>query len=238
MEILPGVHRIASLVSTAYLLVDNSAGLTLIDTGPARFNHTIEHYLANIGRRPSEIRRIILTHRHFDHMGSAAKLRAATGAPVFAHPLDAPQITGAERNRLPKGILGAGMALVQPWMFPIEPCPVDIEIDDGQVLGLGDLGEMRVVLTPGHTLGHCSLWLPSRRLLILGDALMNLGRTPRVSFDAVNDDTAQARRTAVMLGDFAGEIDALVFGHGAPIVVNGGQALRNASAAASKTLLR
>ena len=229
MEILPGVHRIANAVSTAYLLVDDHEGLTLIDTGPGRFDRTVLAYLHQLGRQPDMVRRIILTHRHFDHAGGAAALRAATRARVWAHPLDTPQIDGTEPNRMPKGAVGATMRVVVPIAFPWKPCPVDDSLADGQVFSLGTLGEMRVMYTPGHTVGHCSLFLPSRRLLILGDALNNFGGTPRVSFDAVNDDTPQARQTVIMLAEQDLDADALVFGHGKPVLTGGRDALRQAA---------
>ncbi len=236
MEIMPGVHRIGNAVSTAYLLVSDREGLTLVDSGPAGFERAVTRYLARIGRRPDEVRRIILTHRHFDHVGGAARLRELTRARVLANPIDAPQITGAERNRLPKGVMGAVMSVVQPLAFPLTPCPVDDDLIHEQVIDLGDLGELRVVATPGHTLGHCSLLLPARWLLICGDALNNLSGTPRVSFDAVNDDTPLATRTVIDLAALAGEVDALAFGHGQPIVGAGDRALRDASEAAKRSL--
>lgn len=229
MEILPGIHRIANAVSTAYLLTNDANGLTLVDTGPAHFDRTILRYLTQIGHQPSDVQRIILTHRHFDHMGSAAALKQATGATVWAHPIDIPQIDGTEKNRMPKGAAGAVMSAVVPLVFPIRPCAVDKQLADGQAIDLGSLGDLQVVFTPGHTLGHCSLLLSSRRLLILGDALNNFSGVPQIPFDAVNDDTNLTRKTAIDLATRALPADALVFGHGNPILNNGQAALQKAA---------
>ncbi|MBA3825494.1 MAG: MBL fold metallo-hydrolase [Ktedonobacterales bacterium] len=236
MEILPGVHRVANAVSTAYVLVDPRDGLTIIDAGPGHFERTVLRYLTQIGRRPDEVRRIILTHRHFDHIGGARGLRDATHARVLAHPLDAPQIDGSVPNAYPKGAMGAAMRVAVPLLFPFRPCPVDEMLVDGQSISLGELGELRVMLTPGHTLGHCALHLPARRLLIMGDALNNATGTPVVSFDAVNDDTAMANRTSIALEGM--DVDALVFGHGKPVLQGAPAALKHAADKARADLAR
>jgi glyoxylase-like metal-dependent hydrolase (beta-lactamase superfamily II) len=229
MEILPGVHRIAGPASAAYLL-DGGAALTVVDTGVARFDRTILRYLVTINRQPDDVERIILTHRHFDHIGGSAALRQATGARTLAHPRDIPQIDGSERNRPPKGMLGIMMGAVAPVLFPLVPCPVDDPLADGQTIPVGALGELQVLYTPGHTMGHCSLLLPSRSLFILGDALNHFGPAVTVSFEAVNDDTPLARKTALAIADIPAE--NLVFGHGAPILGNGPAMLKDAAARA------
>ncbi len=223
MEILPGVHRIANAVSTAYVLIAERDGLTIIDSGPPKFDRTIVKYLRQIGRRPDEVQRIILTHRHFDHMGGAAGLRAATGARVWAHPLDAAQISGASPYQYPKGGVGTAMRLMTPIFFPMRSCQVDESLVPDQEIALGDLGTLRVIFTPGHTLGHCSLILPSRRLAILGDALNNFSGKPSVPPPYLNDDDTLAQQTGQALASL--DVDALVFGHGNPILKEGSAAL-------------
>jgi glyoxylase-like metal-dependent hydrolase (beta-lactamase superfamily II) len=237
MEILPGVHRIGTAISTVYLLMSGDS-LTLVDTGTARMGRAILRYIQRIGHAPRDITRILLTHRHFDHMGSAAELRAATNATVWAHPLDIPQIDGHERNRPPKGWIGVVMTPLLPLISPFHPCPVGATLSDGQRIDLGnDLGALQVLHTPGHTMGHCSFYLSERGLLIAGDVLQHLRAVPNVSFDAVNDDTTLANETVVALPNRVSP-EAIVFGHGAPILKNGDTALRQAARLAEITLER
>jgi glyoxylase-like metal-dependent hydrolase (beta-lactamase superfamily II) len=234
MEIMHGVHRISNGISAVYLLEDPEEGLTIIDTGAGHFGRNVLVYLSQIGKQTSEVKRILLTHRHFDHIGGARGLRDGTHAKVYAHPLDAPQIDGRERNQPPKGFIGAVMGIMQPLFFPIEPCPVDEELHDKTVFDLGALGPIQAIHTPGHTAGHCSFYLPSIKLLVVGDALNNGGGGPHVPFDAVNDDTERAHHTAIELAVV--DADALVFGHGAPILKDGQSRLQDAARSSREAL--
>ncbi len=236
MEIVKQAHRVGNMVSTAYVLVDDKTGVTIIDTGPGHFGRKILEYLKTIGRSPADVSRIILTHRHFDHIGGAAELRSATRAKVYAHPLDAPQITGAEPMQWPKGAIGAAMKVMGPILFPFAPCPVDEYLADGMEIDLGSLGVLQTTLTPWHTIGHCSFYLPSRNMLIAGDALNNASGTPSVPMDAVNDDTHMAHETVLVIAQKFSGAETLVFGHGAPIIGSGAQALQKSAALSTAAL--
>lgn len=113
---------------------------------------------------------IVLTHLHSDHMGAAAALREATGAPVIASEVDA------------EGIEHPTMSLVGE----TEPCTVDRRVKNGDVVEVGAM-KWKVIETPGHTKGSICLFnipqfgnhpggLP---VLISGDTLFcgSIGRT-------------------------------------------------------------
>jgi glyoxylase-like metal-dependent hydrolase (beta-lactamase superfamily II) len=216
MEIVPGVHMVKGGPAAVYLLIDGMGRVTIVDAGMGAFDRAVLNYLKSIGRHADEVAHIILTHRHVDHVGGASGLREATGAPVLAHPLDASQIAG----KWPRGGLRSWVerSLV-PLVVPTPPCPVDLPLAHEQWFDLGALGELRVVSTPGHTLGHCSLLLPARKLLILGDALTNRSGPPRVPRAILNDDDDLAHRTAMALALL--DVDALAFAHGTPILSGG-----------------
>src|SRR5262249_51637180 len=105
------------------------------------------------------------------------------------------------------------------------PCPVDVQLAHEQRFDLEGLGALEVLSTPGHTLGHCSLHLPSRGLLLLGDALANRTGSPRVPRAALNDDNHLAHQTAIALRLL--DVDILAFGHGAPILSGGKRYLQD-----------
>ncbi len=113
---------------------------------------------------------IIITHAHYDHMGAAASLREATGAPVIASKIDAPDIEHPHDDDAPQ----------------IRPCKVDRTVCEGDVVALGDM-KWQVIETPGHTKGSISLFNEAPNgnhpdglpVLIAGDTLFEgtVGRT-------------------------------------------------------------
>ncbi|MYW09276.1 MBL fold metallo-hydrolase [Streptomyces sp. SID2563] len=99
------------------------------------------------------------THWHSDHVGANALLQAR-GAAIAAGAPEAEAITRRD----------PGCCAAEYLDQPVAPYTVDLALDDGQILRLGD-ADWEVVRTPGHTPGHLALWQPEERLLVVGDAL-------------------------------------------------------------------
>jgi hydroxyacylglutathione hydrolase len=136
----------------------------------------IENILAIIREHKLDVKQIVITHAHIDHVGGAMKLRAATGAPILLNQND---------NALLK------MLDVQAaWLGMAAPGAVTIEesIGDGESLRAGGL-TANVIHTPGHTEGSVCLYFPVEKLLIAGDTLFarSIGRTdlPGGSFEKI-----------------------------------------------------
>lgn len=102
---------------------------------------------------------VVNTHWHSDHVGGNALLQAQ-GAAIAAGTPEAEAITRRD----------PGCCAAEYLDQPVAPYTVDVPLDDGQVLRLGD-ADWEVVRTPGHTPGHLALWQPEERLLVVGDAL-------------------------------------------------------------------
>jgi glyoxylase-like metal-dependent hydrolase (beta-lactamase superfamily II) len=213
-------------IGQAYLWQDDEE-LTLVDTGPPDAEPAITGAIRSVGRDPAELRRIVLTHFHGDHTGSAAVLREKYGVPVHAHPADAPMIRG-ERPGPPPVLLdwerplfdrvGVSALLTGP------PVPVDHEVDEGDELGFGD--GARVLSIPGHTEGSIAVHLPGHRVLFTGDAVARTG--DRVILGVFNQDHERATAAFHRLSEV--DSDVACFGHGDPVRTGSAADLREAVA--------
>jgi glyoxylase-like metal-dependent hydrolase (beta-lactamase superfamily II) len=126
----------------------------------------IEQVLALVRKHNLQIKQIVITHAHIDHVGGAMKLRAATGAPILLNQNDY-----ALLKMLDVQAAWIGM-----------PNPGKVEID--QSLGHADTvkaGNLtaQVLHTPGHSEGSVCLYFPAEQKLIAGDTLFagSIGRT-------------------------------------------------------------
>ena len=116
---------------------------------------------------------IVVTHAHWDHLGAAAALHEATGAPLIASAVDAPVI--------------AGQKSLGPNHHPFQHCAVDQKVSDGDIVEIGAM-RWQVVATPGHTPGSICLFLDvpagaeGSPVLVSGDTLF-AGTHGRTDFE-------------------------------------------------------
>jgi glyoxylase-like metal-dependent hydrolase (beta-lactamase superfamily II) len=126
----------------------------------------IDRILAVLARHSLKVKAIVITHAHIDHIGGAAKLKAATGAPVYMNARDQELYDGLD-------VQASWLQMKTP-----EKTSIDTEAREGDTLTLGD-SVFHVLETPGHTQGSISLWIPAENKLIAGDTLFrdSIGRT-------------------------------------------------------------
>jgi glyoxylase-like metal-dependent hydrolase (beta-lactamase superfamily II) len=179
-DVAAGIHRIED-ANVNWYLVEADDGLTIVDAGVPASWTSLQEALALLGRPASDVRAIVLTHAHFDHVGFAERARTELGVPVYVHEDDAPlarhplQYTH-DRARSPyvlanPGALPIMLGLVRAQAFWPPPVREPTRFRDGT---LPVPGAPVVVCTPGHTVGHCSFHFPDRDAVIAGDAIVTL----------------------------------------------------------------
>lgn len=224
LDVVEGVHAVTHAYTNCYVVEDDD-GVTLVDAAFPSTWPMVERALSLAGRRVDEVRGLVITHGHFDHVGFARHLQQRHGVAVWAHPDDHhivqhPYRYRPQQPRLvhplthPRGlpVLAAMVAAgalrvpgVQP-DHPLLPGPLPLP------------GGMEVRHTPGHTDGEVVLHLPGRGALITGDALVTLDpyngrRGPRIIAPSATHDTDQARASLVPLAEL--DVQHVLPGHGA-----------------------
>ena len=224
MEIIPGVHQVDDVTgSNVVLIVDDE--MTLVDTGIGGNGEAILTYIRKIGRDPSDLKRIVLTHFHYDHSGSAQELHEATGARIVTHRSETESSysgkvllrKGNEGQDPPawyKWVRGFGSRRVSRETYP------DTEVHD--IVEQGDvlpaLGGIRIMHTPGHTPGSICPFLEGPSVLFLGDSVLNnIDRLSRpLTWDSRNRNQLDLSLRSLRELD----ADTACFGHGPSLEVD------------------
>lgn len=227
IELLPRLHQVNLDFGQVYLWRDGDE-LTLVDTGVPGSGPAIESAIGSLGLDRSSVRRILVTHGHEDHAGSAAEVRAWHDAPVYAHQADAPIVRGERRRAEPviteferpywERVTELGINALT-----IPPSTVDVELVGGEELGFGD--GARVLSIPGHTDGSIAIHLPAHGVLFAGDTVACLPETGVIP-GAFNLDAAALLDSFRMLTNL--DPDVVCVGHGTSVVGEAGRVMREA----------
>lgn len=208
-EVVRGVEEIGLAYVNAFLL--KGTELVLVDTGTSSAERRIRDRLAAHADM-SKLRHVLVTHHHVDHVGPLAAL-AGEGVTVWAHPVDARVIRGRTARPTPDSrhvLEKAGVWAIESFGPKAKPARVDRALTDGEEIPIGE--GLIAYHTPGHTAGHMSFLMPSKRVLFVGDAAANyLGRlgTP---VGIYNEDHDEVRRSIAKIA--ALDFDIACFGHG------------------------
>ncbi len=166
LKILPNLYQITIRYANIFLIVEKN--LTLIDTGFSGSAPLIVDFIYQLGRKPEEIKFIILTHNHLDHTGGLKKLRDVTSAQVAAHRADV--FIPEKTIPYPAGNI-VGLLLRTPGMsrfrknFVVGEDTINAILEGNEIFDI--LGGLKVIPTPGHTTGCISLYARKHKLLIV-----------------------------------------------------------------------
>ena len=218
LELTPRLHLLRFWAGQAYLWRDGD-DLTLVDSGPPGSGPAIAEAVAGLGT----LRRLVLTHFHDDHAGAASEIGAWPGVTVSAHRADAPIIRGVIPPPPPDftDFERELHAQVATGLTRAPAARVDVELDDGDVLDIGD-GAL-VVHVPGHTDGSIALHLPAEGVLFTGDVIAQ--HEGRIMVGPFNLDRELAAASAHALA--ALDVHTACFGHGDAVVGGAGERLRS-----------
>ncbi len=215
MEVAKDVHALRLIGVNAFLITGEE--LTLIDAGHRGSGVMLRRHLAHLGHDLRDIRRIVCTHGHPDHIGGVQEIARVSGAQVLMHPADMERLRIRFRDVI-TGRPAPGAIIAYLTQAPSEAAAAQ----DGDVLPA--LGGLQVLHTPGHTPGSICLYSPTRRLLIVGDLLQRVRGAVTLPNYFFTDDMGLARRSIARLADL--DVETILFSHYPAVRQGGREALR------------
>ncbi|MCM3126767.1 MBL fold metallo-hydrolase [Paenibacillus provencensis] len=173
-EVAPDILSLRTLfVNILFVGLPGARQWVLIDTGLAGFASDIIHIAEERFMGPPTA--IILTHGHFDHVGNVIELVQHWGAPVYAHPMELPFLTGVSDYPPADPSASGGLLAKLSFAYPNEAIHLDDRVaelpTDHSIPGAPD---WRWIHTPGHSPGHVSLFRDLDHALIAGDAVITV----------------------------------------------------------------
>ncbi len=226
--VAPGVWGMKDVFVNIYAILNHAENnWWLVDTGlgwSAVKIKRMAELLFGTGSKPAAI---ILTHGHFDHVGSVKKLSEDWDIPVYAHHLEIPYLTGLSSYPPADPTVGGGLMADLSFAYPNGPINISSRVvslpQGGNIPGLPD---WQYYHTPGHAPGHISLFRVSDRVLIAGDAVTTTKSESAIStifqFKKISgppkyftSDWLSAASSVEQLANLEPEI--LATGHGRPM---------------------
>ncbi len=192
VEVLPGLHAVriadADGLDTEVYILECEGGLILIDVGfTPECHENIQDELDSLGKKWGDIKMIIITHAHGDHINNLPLVKKLTDAEV---------------------VIGEGDEAALEERTGI---PADIILDTGDVIGA--CGNIEIIRVPGHSDGNLSLYLHKYKALIAGDTIFGDSEgTLEAPPEKYCDDVEAAAKNLKILEEY--DFDALLLSHG------------------------
>ncbi len=220
MKIAPSIHRLGDNSIVNSYLIEEAGEVTIIDAGVPGYYDDIPRELAAMGRSIADVRALVLTHGHSDHIGFAKRLHAEHSTPTWVHEADRALALG----EAPNPSKGLGPLKLAPFLgfmwFALRNGGLKTpQLEDVSTYGDGATldvpGSPKVILVPGHTPGSAALHVPSLDALFVGDALATYAVTTGKRGPQVAPFTADAAQAVESLSRLDNVEAAYVLpGHG------------------------
>ncbi len=168
MTIAPGIHMLGGLEPSVAYVVESSDGLILIDSGVEGDARSLKSQMSELGLDWRRVCAILITHVHGDHSGGAERIRAETGAKVFAGARDSDVLeAGGPREAM--------LSIFYRPSYEPHPTTVDVTLEGDEAIEFGDV-QFRALGTPGHTPGSICYLMERNglRVLFSGDVIIML----------------------------------------------------------------
>lgn len=172
--VAPGVWGLKDVFVNLYIIINSTENSwVLVDAGLKTAAPKIKKAVALLFGAESRPACIILTHGHFDHVGSLQSLAEEWDVPVYAHELELPYLTGVSKYPPGDPSVDGGLMAEMAGLYPRGPIDLGSRV---QALSKGDavpsLPGWIWIPTPGHSPGHISLYRKEDGVLIAGDAFV------------------------------------------------------------------
>lgn len=213
MEVSKGIYGFRG-VSNCYLVFNRE--IFLVDTGmPGKSNEVLRFLVNNLKHDPEDIKTIVITHHHYDHIGSLDKLKKISKARVAVHSADADYLSGVKSQ--------TGSAFMKPLvslmklLYRTRPVKPDIILEDGD-----RIGDYRVIHTPGHTPGSICLYNHDNGVIFVGDNLKY--SKGKIEKPGIMHEPKKYRESMKKLENL--DIEVILTGHGPPVTSDVNEKLR------------
>ncbi len=203
-NIIGPIHVLVSqMFDSNIIYVDGGERKILIDTGTGMYISELMKALDGLDVGLEDITDIILTHSHIDHIGGVLPILKEAEARVYLHMEEADRLNNGDMQ----------LTLAQSFGVDLPGLRIDVPLDEGQVLNLGDV-RMTVLHTPGHSIGSICLMIEDLDTLITGDTMFAGGSFGRVDFP-----TGDPRALVESLGRIAAlDFSIAIPGHMSPVM--------------------
>lgn len=210
-------------------LVDGGSEAALIDAGSGLASNQILANCREAIGNVETIKHLLITHTHGDHCGGAIDWKTKLGAKIYLSQPLAGQLREGDEDAMHLTLARAKG--IYPKTYRMRPCPVDVELSDGDEIKVGRY-KLKALSTPGQCRGHISFYgnIAGKRTLFAGDTVTFGGKI--ILINTSDCDLHDYKKTIYKLAKL--KVDLFLPSHGSPSLSDGGRHIQLAKDALDK----